>query len=435
MVVNKFDLIKGFSGVVDLVNTTLADHHLRVAYIAGELALRLGLTSEERASLVMASMLHDIGVIPLQDSTDDLVFERDMNRHALAGHLLLATCPLTRKEAALVRYHHLSWAEAVNLSEKERGEALLGNLIHLADMIDVNLRVGLSVENMLKALKIDVGGVFSGRAVEAAADFLNGGHVGGLTEAAHALVCVEGVDLNLSREEVAVFSMLFSHIIDARSPFTATHSSGVAHLALHLYGLAGLPDENRPVIFTAGLLHDIGKMGVPLNLLEKPDRLTDAEFSLVSRHADLSFQVLASISGFEKVAPWGAWHHEKLDGRGYPNGLAGADIPLEARLTAVADIMTALTEDRPYRPGMPLRNALEILDRMASSGALDEQVVGLVHDNLEAINETRQRAQTLACHFFAGLNRDIRKAVSTLNQGPASSHSSSRDPDLSFGRQ
>lgn len=410
---NKYDLVRGFSEVVDMVNTTLAHHHLRVAYIAGELCSRLSISAEDRAQVVMASMLHDLGVIPLQDSTDDLVFESDMNRHSLAGYLLLASCPLTRREAELVRYHHTNWRDALNLPESEREVAFLGNLIHLADIMDVHIRIGSNPDSLRKALKVNSGRAFSIKALNAAEDMLSApGFFESLTEAAGNLRCPADVNLMLSSEDVTVFSMLFSHVIDSRSPFTAAHSTGVAHLALHLYNLADLPAEERSAMFIASLLHDIGKMGVPLNLLEKPGRLTEEEFSQISCHAALSYRVLMSIAGFEPYAGWGAWHHEKLNGSGYPSGLAGGDIPLEARITAVADVMTAMTEDRPYRQGMPLSKAVELLDEMVKAGELDDDVVALVHDNLDEVNETRHRAQVLARHFFSGLNRDIKTAVS-----------------------
>lgn len=285
--------MRGFSEVVDMVNTTLAHHHLRVAYIAGELCSRLAVSSEDRAQVIMAFTLHDIGVIPLQDSTDDLVFESDMNRHSLAGYLLLASCPLTRREAELVRYHHTNWRDVLNLPESEREAAFLGNLIHLADIMDVHIRIGSNQDSLRKALLVNSGRAFSLKAIEAAEDMLNTpGFFESLTEAAQSLSCPPDVDLMLSAEEVTVFSMLFSHVIDSRSPFTASHSTGVAHLTLHLYGLADLPAEDRSAMFITSLLHDIGKMGVPLNLLEKPGRLTEDEFIQISRHAALSQKVL-----------------------------------------------------------------------------------------------------------------------------------------------
>ncbi len=179
----------------------------------------------------------------------------------------------------------------------------------------------------------------------------------------------------------------------------------------YLHECLDLPPEDRRAIFVAGLLHDIGKMGVPLNLLEKKGPLEAHEFQEVSRHARLSKEVLSAIPGFERVAPWGAMHHEKLNGRGYPDGLRGEEIPLESRLTAVADVLTALTEDRPYRPGLGKSDCLKILDQMVANNELDKDVVAAVHDNYDEIRGVCRQAQTLASRFFRDLAKEIHSAA------------------------
>ena len=416
---NMFDLVRGFSEIVDLVNNTLANHHHRVAYITDGLCQRLEVGRSDRDRLVMAAMLHDVGVIPLRDNADSLVFEKDMERHSLAGALLLNTCPHFRWESKLIRYHHTFWAEIEALPEEEREAARFGNIIHLADIMDVHARTRCDTPELARALKAKSGREFPQAGVEAALDlFSDPEFFSGLTMAARELRLPPNPELMLSPDEATVFSLLFSHVIDARSSFTATHSSGVAHLARYIHKLAGLPEEHLQTMFVAGLLHDIGKLGVPLNLLEKPGPLTGEEFALVSRHAALSLDVLSSIPGFEKVAPWGALHHEKLNGRGYPGGLGAEELSLESRITAVADVLTALTEDRPYRPGLGNDQTLRILGEMVVEGGLDADLVGLVHENMEDIAEVRRLAQNLARKFFRGLAADIQTAVAGPAGGP-----------------
>lgn len=412
--INRLDLVKAFSGVLDMVNTTLASHHIRVAYIANEICDRLGTTSAHRHRVLIAAMLHDIGVIPLHDRADNLVFEKEMRRHSEAGWLLLNTCPLLREEGLIIRYHHTNWSDVDKLDEPDLTAARLGNIIHLADMIDVRIRThpGESA-GLFRELAEGSGALYAPQYVEAAGDIVAApGFFQNLTKAATNLSAPLDDDLALSRDETTVYSQLFSHVIDARSPFTAIHSSGVAHLSLFIHRLADLEDEDRPAMFVAGMLHDIGKVGVPLEFLEKAGPLTPEEFQAVSRHAGLSYEVLSSIPGFHRIAPWGAWHHERLNGQGYPNRLSDAEIPAESRIIAVADVLTALTEDRPYRPGLDNDETFKILDQMVAQGALDGDIVSLVRANIEDINQVRRFAQTLAAKFFRGLTRDIRDAVS-----------------------
>ncbi|MDL2260211.1 HD domain-containing protein [Deltaproteobacteria bacterium OttesenSCG-928-K17] len=416
---SKFDLARGFSEVVDLVNNTLANHHLRVAFMADELARLEGFDQADRDLLLVASMLHDIGVIPLGSVVDDLIFETNKDSHARAGYLMVSACPLLRDEALIIKYHHTAWADIGALPEDMRHPARLANLIHLADMVDMQARMGYGAEKISRRVQARSGQAFSPAAAEGMRELLlDREFLENLTESAQNLKTEVRPGLMLSSHETTVFAMMFAGIIDARSSFTATHSTGVAHLALHLHQLAALPVANESDMFIAGLLHDIGKMGVPLDLLEKPGQLTDEEFRAVSRHAGLSEKLLASIAGFERITPWGAWHHERLNGRGYPNGLSGADIPMEARITAVADVLTALTESRPYRAGISVEQSLETILAMAAEGGLDGDVVGLVCDNLEEVNETRRLAQNLAGLFFKKLGLSMRPASGELTFEP-----------------
>ena len=142
-------------------------------------------------------------------------------------------------------------------------------------------------------------------------------------------------------------------------------------MAVALGRLTGMGQDDLDTLFVAGMLHDIGKLGIPLALLEKPGQLTDEEFPKVKRHADLSRLWLDAVPGFERVSVWGGGHHERLDGKGYPLGLKGEEIPLPSRIMAIADVFTALTEDRPYRKGMTPPEALRIVKGMVKQGHLD----------------------------------------------------------------
>ncbi len=412
---NMFGLVRGFSEVVDMLNNTLCRHHQRVAFIVDGLCERLVLERTARNRMVMAAMLHDVGVIPLHEQTDNLAFETNMEKHSLAGWLFLDTCPVFRTEARIIRYHHTSWRAIQSLPEEERAVATMGNLVHLADVVDVHVRLGSDQAELTRLLRAGAGKAYLSPGVEAALDlFASPGFFEDLGAAADRFTLPDSPELWLSEDNATLFSLLFSHLIDARSPFTATHSSGVAHMAAHLHELMDQPAEDRRAVFIAGLLHDIGKMGVPLDLIEKPGPLTGEEFAAVKRHARLSRQVLSSIPGFERLAPWAADHHEQPSGQGYPEGLREGQLPLESRLLAAADVLTALTEDRPYRPGLKNEHCLGIIDQMVAERALDGDIVALVHDHLEDIVEVRRRAQTLARRFFRKLSDDIQRTVAAV---------------------
>ncbi len=153
--------------------------------------------------------------------------------------------------------------------------------------------------------------------------------------------------------------------VDAKDRYTRGHSQRVAEYARDLARAAGYEDGFVELVFTTGTLHDVGKIGVPDSVLHKTGRLTEEEFDAVKAHPVLGEKIVGQIAALQETLPGIRHHHERYDGRGYPDGLAGENIPLIARILAVADTYDAMTSDRPYRTGMPVDVALEEIARNA----------------------------------------------------------------------
>ncbi|MCS7264825.1 MAG: HD domain-containing protein [Armatimonadetes bacterium] len=150
--------------------------------------------------------------------------------------------------------------------------------------------------------------------------------------------------------------------VDAKSPWTAGHSIRVTRYAVDLANNIGLSESEIEKVEISGLLHDIGKIGVPDSTLNKPDKLTDEEWQIMKQHPVIGYEMLKDIWQFRgDILDGVLYHHERVDGKGYPFGLKGDEIPFMGRLLAVADGFDAMTSDRPYRPGMPKERALQIL--------------------------------------------------------------------------
>jgi HD-GYP domain-containing protein (c-di-GMP phosphodiesterase class II) len=167
----------------------------------------------------------------------------------------------------------------------------------------------------------------------------------------------------------------FASIIDAKSSFTASHSQRVTQYALELGEMLGFDDARLAVLRRAGLLHDIGKLGVPTSVLEKPGKLTDDEFGIVRSHPLNTERILSMIGGFGRVTAVAAAHHERLDGRGYHRGLPAEKLDTDMRILAVADVFDALSAERPYRGALPMTEVFSIMEREGDA-ALDQNLVG-----------------------------------------------------------
>lgn len=165
-----------------------------------------------------------------------------------------------------------------------------------------------------------------------------------------------------------------SSAIDAKDPYTCGHSDRVARIAVRIAEQMQLPREELNNLYLGGLLHDVGKIGIEDTVLRKPGELTDDEQEHIKTHTELGVRILSGVRQLESVLPLVGHHHETWDGTGYPSGLAGEQIPLGARITAVADAIDAMVSDRPYRKGMPRENVETIL-REGSGTQWDPAVV------------------------------------------------------------
>lgn len=391
------------SDALDLVGVDDVAHGKRVAYMAVRIAETLGLPRPDLEALLHGGLFHDCGVSSTREHRSlsgslDWDGEED---HCIRGARRAASFEPLAVLAPLIRWHH---AHADRLDQQDLPDQvrLLANLIYLADRVDVLAATHVGGDILL--VRQDIRSVvaenrrtrFRGDAVDA---FLQ------VSAPEEFWLMMEPRALgpwlgrrarqpdarDLSLEDLRSLGAMFAAIVDAKSPFTAEHSLGVAALAGRLAAQAGTDPERRGSIEVAGLLHDIGKLRVPDRVLDKPADLDGPERVRITRHAFDTYQILSRIEGFEEIARWAAHHHEWVKGGGYPFGVGGADFSPEARIVAVADVFQALAQDRPYRQRMPLSRILETMDRMVASGKLDGDVVALVHRDPEDCLEAATR--------------------------------------------
>jgi len=416
-----YDLIECLADTIDLVSPELADHHRRVGLIAHALAGQLGLPEEVQLDLFFAGNLHDIGALSLAERIRLMDFEVDETTgHAETGALLLELYTPLARIADLVRFHHLNWEEGAGAVCRGQAVPLGAHILHLADRISVllgtadRLRFLGRVRDIRIRIASESGGMFHPHLVESfhvLADresFWLGLLYPPRDPAQEKRQRFRGVKLNT--EGITGLTRLFARIIDFRSRFTATHSSGVAAGAEALSRLAGRPDPECAQMRIAGLLHDLGKLAVPAELLEKPAKLTPQERTMIHCHTFFTHRALEKISSFAAITAWSSYHHEKIDGNGYPFHVGGRDLSLGSRIVAVSDVFTAITEDRPYRLGMDRVKAQKVINAMVSRSALDPDVVALLMDHYDDLNALRLTAQAEAAREYG----EIRGKVAVL---------------------
>lgn len=172
--------------------------------------------------------------------------------------------------------------------------------------------------------------------------------------------------------------------LEARDPYTEAHTGRIRDLAMALARAMRVPRPVRDAVHFGALLHDVGKIGISDSILQKPGPLTDEEWAIMKQHPEIGVRMLRGMEFLGSALEVVLHHHERWDGKGYPHGLRGADIPLAARIVAVCDAFDAMTSDRPYRPAMPIDKALDVLEQVAGS-QLDPQCAKLLIDVVQNV--------------------------------------------------
>ncbi|MDR1885765.1 MAG: HD domain-containing protein, partial [Synergistaceae bacterium] len=185
-------------------------------------------------------------------------------------------------------------------------------------------------------------------------------------------------DIDMNLQELLAISMILCNIIDAKSPFTGTHTKGIASIAGKMADYFGFDEERRVKLVVAANLHDLGKIVVPNAIIDKNGKLSHDEFAVMKAHTYYTRKALEPVKGLEDIVEWAANHHEKLDGSGYPYGFSREALCFESQLLACVDIYQALTETRPYRESLPPDRVRSIMMNMAGSDYINGDIASQV---------------------------------------------------------
>lgn len=404
--------VLGLSSALDLVNSRLVRHHAQTTTIAALLGKALGLSGDAQSHLCIGAALHDIGAISLNREFELFAEESNLVQHAEVGWLLLQSFPPFAEAARLVRHHHTPWRHADALREDDPQRHLLSGVIHLADRVAVQMHPDRCIlaqrHEIVRAIAVERGTLFAPELVdlflaEASRDVF-------WLEAAHATYpqLGEGSDTALwatplDNDVLRQLSELFRMIIDFRCKHTATHSKTVAAVAEAMARKIGFSGHACAMMHVAGNLHDLGKLAVPVAILEKPGPLTLEEQAVIRSHPFYTRQILDRIGGLDEVSAWAGSHHEHLDGSGYPARLNEEHISLGARIVAAADVFAALNEDRSYRAGLTRHETLAIMRTMTTERKLDPFLFSLIERDYAELETIRSAAADSGAREFERL--------------------------------
>jgi len=394
----KFNLNKfliSMSYIIDAIETdvfgTYSNHPTRVAYISFMIGKKLNLADDVLFDLTAFALLHDIGVSSrkiinmLPKETESITDLEAKKEHCKYGEENIKNFPFLLRHKNVIKYHH----EAFNGNGfyRLKGEDIpfLSRIIYLADMVDLYFDLKQVYDNQkviekIKKFVIDNTNVLFFQDI--ANSFLE------LTDEQYfwknlslnnydelLLTLTPSVDIEVTYPDIRKFIAVFSKIVDAKSKYTSNHTLELADKFIYMAKFLNLSNIELEKILLASYLHDIGKVGINNSILDKPSKLTTEEFNEIKRHSEISWKIIKDIDGLEEVAEWVLSHHEKLNGLGYPRGIAGDHISFPTRLLTCLDIYQSLTEYRPYRRKLSHQEAINIMNDMVKNNEIDGSIV------------------------------------------------------------
>lgn len=413
------ELVVSITETIDLISPVVSNHHKLVAYISYSLAKQLGLSSTEQIKIEIAGSLHDIGGLTLIERLAPTEFDyKDSDSHAERGYLLLNGLKPCLGISQIIRYHHDSWLNGDCVGVKGEKIPFGSHILNLADRVSILIKekdknILSSADGIREKICERKGAAFHPEVVDAFMEmsrkdsFWLGTKY--LNPPNFIAQKINNDFVDFSHNDFEELMIFMSRLVDFKSRFTASHSSSVAACAELIAKYVGFTKSETKLIKYAGYIHDLGKLAIPTEILEKTGPLSKEEFQLMRTHAYHSNRVLENVSGFETIRIWGALHHEKLNGKGYPFGFKGEEIPLGSRIIAVADIFTAIREKRPYREPMSKGETISILTGMADSYEIDSSLVEIVKNNFDELDIVREKAHKDTLSQYEKFNSELER--------------------------
>lgn len=354
------ELLEAFSLALDLSGQRNLEHALRTCYLSLGLSSVLGHGPRERELIYYRSLLHDLGSLHPSHRTPP--------RMNIDGKLI------EPKES------ELGWPSGepsrnIRLEDGPLGELFTRSsepctwkrLISFADQVEIRMSEGMEDRSEIvrtsKKWPVCLEDFRIWEAFRELSEDEGFWNVMKRKTLADILRKERPVSLSLSDEKYETFIHALSDLIDSKSYFTARHSGRVSDMARRVSTMMGMSEASVEEVTLAGLFHDLGKLAVPQDILDKPGRLKADEYEVVKLHSYHTQAILEKITGFSRIAALAGAHHERIDGKGYHRRLRGNQLSTGARILAATDAYDALTHIRPYRYGMPPDKALQLIEQ------------------------------------------------------------------------
>jgi putative nucleotidyltransferase with HDIG domain len=382
---------------IDLYNFLLKNHHRQTCIIAYQIGNHYNLDSTRLSNVVLASAIHDIGALHVTERDKLLYIDAiDPEPHQIMGERIIGDFAPFAHISHIIRHHHIVYQDILDGKVNRDDIPIECFIIHLADRIDVLYETHPGeTDFIISEINKRFGTVFlpelqdTFNKLASTPEFWEK-----ITDDSFydlLLMSINDASCVIDDDSLESLAELFSRIVDFKSEWTMNHSKSVSVLADHIARLYGLDEKKCFSLRIAGYLHDIGKIAIPIEVLDKPGKLDTSEYKTIKMHATYSSLILSRIPALGDIAKWAMLHHEKHDKSGYPLGKGAVDFTIEMDILAFADIFAALAENRPYRAALTQEKILELL-KSFTPDLLDVSVYDVIEKNMSFLYEVNASA-------------------------------------------
>ena len=370
---------------IDILGST-ANHSRRVAYISNRISKKMKLNSATQTDITAFSLLHDNGLSEEALHTDldieklnKLQRMEGLKEHCSFGQRNVFDYPFNNTKDQIIKYHHENFDGTGFFHLKGNEIPISAQIISLADFVDNFIKFNIKNRRKINDfINQNENKRFSKDLVTVFTELSNQTKFWLDLEDQFVIQALDEISLPLNLEltwkEIFEITKVFTNIVDSKSKFTARHTSGLIQKAQKAAEFYNYNIEEKYKLVIAASLHDLGKLAISKNILEKNGRLTVTEMNKMKSHVYYTKVALKQMKIFNAIKEWAANHHEKLNGKGYPEGLDRTQLDFNSRLMSCLDIFQALTEKRPYRRPSPYNEVKKIMLNMSKKDFIDSEI-------------------------------------------------------------
>ncbi|HAX72929.1 MAG TPA: phosphohydrolase [Firmicutes bacterium] len=382
---------------INTFNPSLIDHCEKVTYLFYKtLQYTTNYSNDELVKLCTVAMFHDIGAHKTEtlSTLEQFNYElQNSNEHAIYGALFIKYFSPLTDYSDIILFHHTSPSNFITLNTPHKAEVIFLNIIDtIATAIEFS---NFNLDLLLKFYKQ------YDEAVPYLNEFIRANQalnlISHLQNHSYQEDLYDFFSTSIQTDEQIInYAQMLNYTIDFRSESTFFHTITITSFSKLLAQYLGFSADTVKKIAFGAAMHDIGKITTPLHILEKPGKLTDHEMQIMKKHALATYDILKDI-GFYHILELASYHHEKLDGSGYPFGLKEDDLSKEVRCVIISDILSALTASRSYKKAMPKTQVLSILNDMSAQHKIDSDIVAVVEQHYD---ELMQKVKEDCAHIL-----------------------------------